>query len=802
MAEQNNNNPQIQEDDGFSISFSDILENLIYYRKVFYIIAGAVFSLALVYALLATPIYRADVLIQVEDKKSSALGGALQDVSKAFEIQSSPIPGQIEIFKSRSVIGRAVDSLFLHTDVKVDNRIPLIGGLIYRLLPKTDDGLAIPPVSWPQMGWGGEDLVFESYNIPANYHKKPLYLVAGEKGTWNLYNDDDQLLATGRAGVETLSEDGQWQINIKTLRANPGTEFKLVRYSLQSRIEQITKRLEAKEAGKQSGLFRVSFDDPNAAFAQRLLNAVSQSYVDQNTERRAEEADKTLKFLTKKLPELADKMNAAETAFSNFRNQESTIDVPGEIKALLDQSVAIEKERMMAEIKKSEMMQRYQPSHPYVKAINSQIKQLKAENTALEKQINSLPQTQQEYLGYARDAEISTKLYMGLLDTAQQLQVTKAGTVGNVAVIDYAVAPEKPAKPNKILIVAIGGLLGVLLGGLGANLVGLMMGNVRDPKRLEEAIALKMLAILPLASEQEEAMANKQADEAYMLAEKRPNATSVEAIRSLRIALQFALLNKPRQKVVLITSAVPGQGKSFISANLTYLLAASGKKTLLIDADIRRTSLRNYFPVGKALGLSEVLQEKAQLPGVLIKNIYPNLDMVPAGRPANNPGELFVEGKLNEIVEWAAENYDLVMIDSPPVLPVNDSVVLSKMADVTVFVARQDKVSLHEINESIELFKKSGTMPDGMVFNSFVPSSVRYGMTRYGYYAYRYGGRYGRYGRYGNKYSAYDNYGLESSQPQQSAETSQTLAERTTRVTRRLGRSIQKRLTNLFRKIR
>ena len=103
-------------------------------------------------------------------------------------------------------------------------------------------------------------------------------------------------------------------------------------------------------------------------------------------------------------------MNAAETAFSEFRNRESTIDVPGEIKALLDQGVAIEKERMMAEIKKSEMMQRYQPSHPYVKAINSQIKQLKAENNALEKQINSLPQTQQEYLSYARDAEISTKL--------------------------------------------------------------------------------------------------------------------------------------------------------------------------------------------------------------------------------------------------------------------------------------------------------------------------------------------------------------------------------------------------------
>lgn len=793
-----NNNSSFQEEKGFSISFSEILENLIYYRIVFFIIAGVVFSLSLVYALLATPVYRADVLIQVEDKKSSALGGALQDVSKAFEIQSSPIPGQIEIFKSRSVIGRAVNSLFLHTDVKVENRIPLIGGLIYRLLSKSDDGLAIPPVSWAKFGWGGEDLVFESYNIPASYQKKPLYLVVGEQGCWNLYNDDDQLVATGRVGVETLSEDGQWQINIKMLRANAGTEFKLVRYSLLSRTQQITSRLEAKEAGKLSGLFRVSFEDPNPAFAQRLLNAVSQSYVDQNTERRAEEADKTLKFLTKKLPELADKMSTAETAFSDFRNREATIDVPGEIRALLDQSVAIEKERMLAEIKKSEMMQHYQPSHPYVKAINSQLSQLKAENTSLQKQISSLPQTQQEYLSYARDAEISTKLYMSLLDTAQQLQVTKAGTVGNVAVIDYAVTPEQPAKPNKIMIVAAGGFIGLVLGVLGANILGIIMGNVRDPKRLEEAVGLKMLAILPLSKEQEEALAIKKKYESYLLAEKYPNTPAVEAFRNLRIALQFALINKSRQKVVLITSATPGQGKSYISANLSYLVAASGKKVLLIDADIRRSSLTNYFPIGMAEGISDVLQVKTKLEKVLIKDIYPNLDIIPAGLPANNPGELFVEGLLDEIIQWAAENYQLVIIDSPPVLPVNDSVVLSKMADVTMFVIRQDKVSLHEINESIELFQKSGGVPDGLVFNSFRPSQILYGMAQYGYYSSNHGGR---YRSYAGQNGRYDNYGLVSGGAQGAAERSAT-TQLVQRLVRGIRGDLQKKLKQIFRRIR
>lgn len=799
MANNNNNSPY-QDDDSLSFSFSDILENIVYYRKTFLTIAIIIFSVAVIYALSSTPIYKVDVLIQVEDKKSSALGGAMQDVAKAFDMQASPILGQIEIFKSRNVIGRAVESALLHTDVTVNNRIPFIGNIVYRVLSKTPDGLAIPPVDWRNLSWGGEELIIDSFNIPAPYLKKPLFLISGEQGTWRLYDEDHELLLNGRVGIETLSEDGKWQINIKSLRANPGAEFKLVRYPLQSRIKQVQLGLNAEEAGKQSGLFRASIEHPNPGFAQKLLNAISQSYVDQNTERKAEEVEKTLNFLSKKLPELADNMNQAETAFSNFRIRESTIDVPGEISALLDQSVALEKERMLAEIKKSEMQQRYQSSHPYMKAITSQLTQLRAESHTLEKQISSLPQIQQEYLGFARDAEISRNLYTGLLETAQQLQVTKAGTVGNVAVIDYAIVPELPIKPNKFSIVAIGAIMGILFGAIGANFIGMLMGKIRDPKRLEESTGLKMIAVLPFSQEQEQEQhkpnIQNKSNEIFLLAENKPNATVTESIRSLRIALQFALFNKTRKKVVLFTSAVSGQGKTFITSNLAYLLAAAGKKTLLIDADIRRTSLGSYFPINKGQGLSEVLQEKVKVEYVLQRNIKSNLDILPAGSRAHNPGELFVEGRLQEVIEWAAANYELVLIDSPPVLPVNDSVVLSRLSDVTILVTRQDQVTQHEINETIELFKKSGTMPDGIIFNSYTQSFMRYGMTRYGYYGYRYGGKYGLYG----SYQANDSYGLDS--PDFDKDKDGFANTPTQPADHTFSEKLQKRLRKLFRNLR
>ncbi|MGV1015860.1 MAG: polysaccharide biosynthesis tyrosine autokinase [Fluviibacter phosphoraccumulans] len=792
-----------QDDDSLNISIADLLENIVYYRMVFFAASSLIFGIALIYALFATPIYTSDVLIQVEDKKVNVLSSALDNLAGGALDSGSKIAGEIEIFKSRSIIGRAVETLFLHTDVSVNNRIPLIGGLLYRVLPKDPAGLVIPPVDWIQAGWGGEDIVFDTFNVPNKYIAKPLYLMTGEEGAWELYNDNEELLASGRVGVETLSANGQWQINIKTLRAYPGTEFKLVRYSLQSRIKQVNQALIVKESGKQSGLFQATYDHKSPGFSQRMINAIAQSYVDQNTERRAEEAEKSLQFLSRKLPELKAQMESSDTALTGYRNENAKLDVSKEIDTLIQQAVALGQTKRELEFKKSEHTQRYQSAHPVIKAIDSQLSKIKAEAETLEQQIRALPESQQRYVNIEREAQINSKLYQGLLETSQQLQVTKAGTVANVSVIDYAVLPDAPSKPNKLLVVALGGVLGVLLGAVAANLFGFLMGNVRDPKKLEESLGLKMLAILPLAKEQDIAISNKTDGQSFMLAQAQPNATSVEAIRSLRIALQFALLNKPRQKVVLITSAVPGQGKSFISANLAYLLAASGKKTLLIDADIRRTSLRNYLPIGKAVGLSEVLQQQAQLENVLVKDIYPGLDLIPAGRPARNPGELFVEGQLNQIVDSAAANYELVIIDSPPVLPVNDAVVMARLADVTVFVARQDRVTLHEINEALELFKKSGTTPDGMVFNAFIPSQMRYGFTRYGYYAYRYGGRYGRYGRYGCKYQPYDNYGLDQPPPEDASTSHLSVFKVQARtLLRQLGKKTQKTLTNIFRRFR
>jgi tyrosine-protein kinase Etk/Wzc len=286
----------------------------------------------------------------------------------------------------------------------------------------------------------------------------------------------------------------------------------------------------------------------------------------------------------------------------------------------------------------------------------------------------------------------------------------------------------------------------LFFGFLAAQIVGFTARMVRDPKKLESAVRVPTLGILPIAFEQDQSKATK--DNPYMLAYAAPTAVPVEALRSLRTAVLFALSETPRNKVVLITSAVPGQGKSFIAANLSYLFATGGKRVLLIDADVRRSTIGRYVKEPRpVVGLSAVLQDGHDADALILRNVYPQLDVLPAGQHVKNPGDLFSRSALADLVNLYSGQYDLVLIDSPPILPVNDAANMASMADITLFVARQNLVTLAEVEESLVLLQRAGKKADGLVFNGFVPSRLRYGYG-YKYSYYRYGYKYKKYGGY------------------------------------------------------
>ncbi len=743
--------------DDDTISLVDLAENLTDHRWAFLLVALLCTLGSIGYALLATPVYTVDALVQVEDKKGSGLG-ALSSVAQALDVSSSPVEGEIEILRSRTNVSQAIATLQLYTDVRVANRFPLVGEWLSRRLETGADGLtvapALPLVDAGRWAWGGEELVVAEFQLPTAALGKPHWLTIGDGGHWTLRDDDDVIVLQGSDTTQAVTKDG-YTLQIASVTAHAGTVFELKRYSPEARVEQVRKNLVVAETKRQSGVMRVEYPGADAGTAARLVNAIADAYVYQNMQRRSEEAERSLRFLEGQLPQLRKQLDTAENALNRYRNEHRTIDIPGEINVLLTQSIALEKDRLELELRSKEAEARYEPAHPVSRALRDQLASVAAQKKQLMQRVESLPLVQQDYLRLARDVEVNNQLYVNLLNNAQQLRVARAGTIGNVSIVDRAVIPQRPSKPRRALVVAVGILAGLAGGFLLAQMLAALQKRVRDPRELEDLSGIHISATVPTSAEQMQfdrqrsRHAGRQGDAVvpYLLAKSKPTAAAIEALRTLRLNLQLSLAETRGARTILLTSAFPGQGKTFVASNLAWLIASAGPRVLLIDADLRRSSVGRYYAVGEAGGLGEILASGLDPARFIRKTAAATLHVLPAGAFPDNPGELFTDERLAPVFEWAAEHFDIVIVDAPPILSISDTVVLGGFADVTAFVVRHKRVSQGDVADAVQQYQLTGAQIEGFVFNDFVPSRVRYGYGgRYGY-GYGYGGRYGYYQR-------------------------------------------------------
>jgi tyrosine-protein kinase Etk/Wzc len=737
----------IQQEEGLSII--DLIENLLYYWKAFVAVAIVVALLSIFRAIISTPIYTSDVLIQVEPQKGAALG-ALRDVSPLLEAGSSPVPGEIEVLRSRLVFGRAIEASGTDLEVTLLDRFPVIGEWLAHRTQPGPDGLVR---GWLPFNyeWGGEELVFGRFDVPAALLNTGYVLVAGAGGHWTLRTWDGKPVADGAVGQEVVSADGTLHLRVDRLRARPGNRFGVVRYDVISRLRVLSLGLTIAEAGRGSSIIRATYEDTDPARAALLLNAIADAYIERNIGRRSEEAQKSLAFLRAHLPQLKTQLEESESKLNDYRNNQEILDITIETKALLDRAVALAEQREMLKLKRMELSQQYEPAHPAIKAIDAQLKAIAQEGALADTDIKRLPAREQRYLQLMRDVQVNNQLYVGLLNNAEQLEIAKAGTIGNVAIIDRALPAPIPTRPKKAQMAVLGGLLGLVLGFGITQLLAFMTGVVRDPKKLERATGVAALAIVPQSFEQANADLDAPED-AFLVAHQFPLSPASEALRSLRTAVLFALSGTPRGKVVLIASATPAQGKSLIAANLAYLMSLGDRKVLVIDADVRRRSLRNYLRIPPdAKGLTDVLAGTATGASCVIPDVYPSLSVLPAGGSVRDPGGLFARSEMLDLVEWAVERYDYVVIDSAPLLAVSDTSAIAKLVDQTLFIVRQNEASLSEVAEALGVLRRVGGNAVSFVFNGYLPSRLRYG---YGYgYAYGRGYRYGK--RYGYGYGGY-----------------------------------------------
>ncbi|KJF85821.1 polysaccharide biosynthesis tyrosine autokinase [Photobacterium phosphoreum] len=673
------------------------------------------------YALLATPIYKADALIQIEAKSSGmpALGG---DMAEMFGGGESSATTETEIIKSRMVLGETVDKLNLTTVVSPEY-LPVVGKGLARLM-------------------GEQHFINVSRFTVADGRELGGYQIVvtnAEQGQYQLNDSDSRKVLTGKVGE--LAQVNGYQLFVTDLQAVKGAEFALSKISRLDAIQNLQRNLAVAEQGKQTGILQLSMTGENRADIKAIVDDISKNYFLQNVERNSAEAENSLVFLKQHLPEIKTQLTAAEDKLNTYRQQNESVDLSLEAKSALESMVGLESQLNQLTFKETDISQRFTKEHPAYISLMDKRKTLMKEQSRLNKRIETLPKTQRAILRLTRDVEVNQQIYVQLLNKVQELNIVKASTVGNVRILDAAQVYTNAVKPKKALIVVLATLLGGMLSVAIAFLRAALHRGVESPDEIE-ALGLPVYASIPLSDWQtdlEKKFKSKQQLQINqaLLAVANPADLSIEALRSLRTSLHFAMM-EARNNIVMISGPSPGIGKSFVSANMAAVMAKGGQRVLVIDADMRKGRMERQMCVDSKPGLADYLSGQQSIEQVIKSPGVENLDFIARGAVPPNPSELLMHPRLKTLLDWASENYDLVLVDTPPILAVTDPAIVGAHAGTTMIVARFGLNPVKEIEVTKNRFEQNGIEVKGCILNAVVrKASSTYG-GNYGYYNYSY----------------------------------------------------------------
>lgn len=722
--------PQMILADDKDVDLAAYLNMLAEQRWLIIAIALTVSLLGALYAFVAKPVYEANLLIHVEEKGQREPKNILGEAGSMVDTKTAA-SAEIELLRSRLVVAQAIDSLRLYIDAR-PVRFPLVGAWI----ADTDAAHLLP---WLRglggYAWGRESIDVATLNLPERLENQPFTLKIIDAGHYAVTEEGSNIRFAGTVGetVTVGSKYGPIELFVTRLNGPEGTEFQLTRSSRLAAISSVKEALNVNELGKQSGILSATLKGDSAPGVFALLTEIGKQYMAQNGARRTEEADKSLAFLNRRLPELKQQLEQAEARYNQFRNANGTVDLGEEARINLQRSASARTRRIEMEQKRTELMSRFTANHPAVVAVDAQLKDINREIREAAMQIKTLPVMEQELVRLARDVKVNGELYSALLASAQQLQLITVGKTSNVRLVDAPLLPDRPVSPNRPRIIAVAVFLGLFLGMLVAFIRRSLQSTLEDPEQIESMFGMPVYATIPHSKMQKSL--TEDSDESTrlpLLARIASMDIAIESLRNFRAALQFSMAHA-ENNIVLITGPTAGMGKSFVSANLAAIVGASGRKVLLIDADLRDGHLHRYFSSGRVGGLSDLLTDARPVDDLLRKGVIENVDFIATGSLPPNPSELLLRPTLAALLQELAPRYDLVLIDGTPILAVSDSLIIGAHAGAIYVATRSGVTTPGEIAESLKRLARAGLSARGMLFNDH---SVRRG--RYGY-GYRYG---------------------------------------------------------------
>jgi tyrosine-protein kinase Etk/Wzc len=530
---------------------------------------------------------------------------------------------------------------------------------------------------------------------------------------------------------------------ITELVARPGTQFEVKHWNMLDAVKNFSDVLKIADKVKDTGLVEITYTDRFEEKAAEVANAVSRQYIATAVATRQRTDSATLAFITKELPRLRSELARAEQALSDYQTSSQSMQPSNEAQAYLQGAIDFDRRIAELQIQRTQLLERYAPDSRWVASIDTQLKQLDAAKKAFDARFASMPVSERRNVDLTRDAKVAETIYLGMMQKAEELSVRRASTTGGAHIVDDAVVPFRAVKPDRLLILSGAAVLGLICGASFVFVRRHVMTGVTDPRFVEEHVGIPLIGEVLLSARQvtiDREMGLRtgrlvvpRQGVSNVLANRYPDDPAIEALRGVRTALALDLAHAPNP-IVMLAAPTSAAGKSFVAINLAVLHAEVGMRVLLVDADMRGGELAYFFGRTNQGGLSEVLSGEMEASAAVCQSDVEGLSFVPCGSRTQNPAALLMKPSFKALMRRFSDEFDLVIVDTPPVLCVTDASIVASDAGATVLVLRSGLQSEVEIADAVKKLDRSQARIAGAVFNAIAPrrGSRRYG-SGYGY---------------------------------------------------------------------
>jgi len=696
-------------------------------------------GLATLYLISTTPVFQSEAVIEVDDNSP------LDDTTVVDWTRPS-IKEEYNILRSRRVLQPVVD-LYELRDETAAKKFAVLGN-VTEYIPAL--GSWISGLDFAKSyAWDGEEIEIADLSVPRSWEDEPMTLTSLGEGRFSLERDGRTLVESASVGERVRVDVGDnvpVSFTVTSMESREGVEFSVLRRSLESTIQGVRASLATETSDAKSRMITVKYLGTDPEETTDITNQIVQVYRDVKLSADVGDTVKEREIIEANFPTLEAELRAAENALSSFRTRNNAIDTQVQTNSALGQLDTLQRELTTMVIERDELKERYTDIHPSTKRLDKEIGVIQRQINQIRGQVRNNPNIERELEQLEQEVDTKRKIYNEKRERLENIRFKEGITASAVKIWDTAIVPEKPVSPNKLLAL-VGATLGTLfLYMLYLTLRSALSTLISDQETLERASGLPVYMSIPKSGAQKRLASAPTVDPrrllpgstdknakalSNVLAVGKPEDYSVESLRGLRSMLED-VMDGAKNNVLMITSPLPSMGKSFISLNLAVLLAQSGKRVLLIDADYQRGQLHKQFGLKMGPGLPEVVRGKSELKETVKATQVENLYVIPRGFMGDGKNGETTPGsrEFGRFMDVVAHRFDICVIDTPPVLSVSTAATLGKQAGSTLMVVKEGEIKEPQLAESLKRLSFSGIRVNGCILNGATAPTPRH----YAYY--------------------------------------------------------------------